>query len=412
MLKAIEIEGFKSFGSPARRIDLSPLTFVVGPNASGKTNFLSALRFLQSAVTQDAEFAVNDMGGASEVRCKLQREKKQPKPFRVRVWLDDCVDISNPLVGLPASKAGAPKHAQVSDFDYTLAIDLRREDGVPVILEERLRANLKHGDECSTYTLSRDLNAVKISDPLQPTSSGNFVVPEQERARPAINAGFFSFPAVMFRRLVHDWAFYNVSPLVARQSYRELPDSTLGLSGENLSVVLHRLEARNGEHGLKTITENLRGAVPGFESVHTVKSDFEGRWALTVHETKVPGSINPSSISDGTIRLLALMVIANLGAQKRSLIAIEEPENSIHPHLSKHLVDIFRETSSSSQIIATTHNPAFLDFLEPNEVLLCGKVEGFTRIRRVDDVAEIERFRKHFTLGELWVQGTFDEILD
>ena len=45
MITKLEIEGFKSFGSPAEKIELGPLNFIVGANATGKTNLLHALRF-------------------------------------------------------------------------------------------------------------------------------------------------------------------------------------------------------------------------------------------------------------------------------------------------------------------------------------------------------------------------------
>ena len=62
MLTHIEIEGFKSFGTPAAAVDVTPLTFLVGPNASGKSNFLAALEFLQTAVRHDVETAIAAFG--------------------------------------------------------------------------------------------------------------------------------------------------------------------------------------------------------------------------------------------------------------------------------------------------------------------------------------------------------------
>ena len=67
MITELSIEGFKSFGSPAETIELGPLNFVVGANASGKSNLLGALRFLQNAVAHDVSYAVSEMGGNAEV---------------------------------------------------------------------------------------------------------------------------------------------------------------------------------------------------------------------------------------------------------------------------------------------------------------------------------------------------------
>jgi predicted ATPase len=78
MITEVGIKGFKSFGSPPLSLKLSPLNVLVGANATGKSNLLSALRFLRNAVLQNVDYAVGDLEGVTEVRNKIlrQREKK------------------------------------------------------------------------------------------------------------------------------------------------------------------------------------------------------------------------------------------------------------------------------------------------------------------------------------------------
>ncbi len=406
MLTSVEIEGFKSFGSQCLRVPLSPLNFIVGPNASGKTNFLAALRFLKMALSQGTEYALNELGGASEVRNKRERQRKADKYLRIRVKTDDEA---------PFNVRGEDAAVTVSGFDYALQIDLRASDGVPRIVEEQLLADVTKGGDTERYKLTRDTNKVVIDDPnpLSDRKKQEFTVPSQEKSRPALSAGFFSLPSVMFRQLVESWSFFNISPQIARLPYKETTDATLGAFGENLSVVLHRLEATNGKNGLNGLVAALRGVIPGFKGIKPVRDEFEGKWHLKIAEEGIRAHFSPHSISDGTVRLIALLVIASVGASRGGLIAIEEPENGLHPHVIEHIVSVFREASVVSQVIATTHNPAFLDHLTPEEVLLCGKPpRGVTRIKRADEHAEIRSFQKHFSLGELWVQGTFDGFLE
>ena len=61
MITEFSIEGFKSFGSPAEVVQLGSLNVVVGANASGKSNFIDALRFLQNAVIHDVSYAVSEL---------------------------------------------------------------------------------------------------------------------------------------------------------------------------------------------------------------------------------------------------------------------------------------------------------------------------------------------------------------
>jgi predicted ATPase len=260
------------------------------------------------------------------------------------------------------------------------------------------------------FKLQRNKREVEIIDPTEEKKqSYRIKVPEQETTRLALGVGFFSLPCVILREIITNWRFYNISPHLARVPSKEIPDVDLGPAGENLAVIIHKLEQLNGKGAIDSIFSGLRNTVSGFRGIKTVQLPIEGQWAFQVLEEKIRGTINPNSVSDGTIRLLALMVIANWTAKHSTLIAIEEPENGVHPHLSEHLVGILR-AAENRQFIVTTHNPTFLDYLEPNEVILCDKMDGFTKLIHASDIPEIKSFKKHFRLGELWVQGTLGGI--
>ena len=150
--------------------------------------------------------------------------------------------------------------------------------------------------------------------------------------------------------------------------------------------------------------------MPGFKNIRTRKLPIEDTLAFQIVEDELEEAINPISVSDGTVRLLALLVLTTWSARRSSLIAIEEPENGVHPHLAEHIVSMLRSASEQSQLIVTTHEPDLLDHLEPSEVILCDKEDGFTRLKRASSIADIEQFRQHFSLGELWEQGVVGAI--
>jgi len=405
MITELEIEGFKSFGSPAQKISLSALNFVVGANASGKTNLISALRFLRNAARLNVEFALNEEGGVPEVRNKILRERIQPKPLVISLKLD--------AANTPFFSFRSPHTPRILGLQYRVEIDLRGDIKAPEIQYEELSGELEdQAGKRLDYLLKRTKQEVIINDPTGPgeLQVQRLEVPPEEATRLALNVGFYSLPAVVLRRVIENWTFYNINPHVARAPFRETPDVDLGPSGEYLAVILHKLEKQNGKGALDSIILGLKGAVPGFKSVKTTQLPVEGTWAFQILEEKIRGAINPASVSDGTIRLLALMVISTWTVQHASLISIEEPENGLHPHLSEHIVDILRTASKTRQILVTTHNPSFLDYLEPDEVILCDKQDGFTQVRRASDVDHIKTFQKHFRLGELWVQGTLGGI--
>jgi AAA15 family ATPase/GTPase len=67
MITELKVENFNSFGSDMAHLSLRPLNFIVGANASGKTNLLSALRFLKIALLQNVDIAVGEFEGPGEV---------------------------------------------------------------------------------------------------------------------------------------------------------------------------------------------------------------------------------------------------------------------------------------------------------------------------------------------------------
>ncbi len=115
--------------------------------------------------------------------------------------------------------------------------------------------------------------------------------------------------------------------------------------------------------------------------------------------------IPPELVSDGTLRLLAFITTLYLG---KHVVVFEEPENYVHPWLYRTLVNLFRK--APCQVVFTTHSPYVLDLLNPEDVVIVGKINGETRVHGVDDDPKLlERVRKLLTegilLGEVWYSG-------
>ena len=148
MITELQIEGFKSFGSPGETIELGPLNFIVGANASGKTNLLHALRFLQNAVNHDVSYAVSELGGSAEVRNKHLGQQHTPKPVRLAIKVEKEVKLSDPD-DLPN---GRDEDIVLRSWEYELALDLGSNETAPSIVAETLSTEVvatgpdKHGN--------------------------------------------------------------------------------------------------------------------------------------------------------------------------------------------------------------------------------------------------------------------------
>ena len=99
-----------------------------------------------------------------------------------------------------------------------------------------------------------------------------------------------------------------------------------------------------------------------------------------------------SDLSVGTRRVIR--IVTSLLFDKRSLMLMEQPEDSVHPGLLRKLIDMLRSYSHSSQIIFTTHSSEVLDILRPEEVLMATADGGRTLVRQLspDEVARAQRF--------------------
>jgi predicted ATPase len=78
LIKRVVLKNYKSIAKCDVR--LRPLTFLVGPHGSGKSNFLDALRFVADALNTSLDHALRDRGGIQEVR---RRSGGHPNHFSI-----------------------------------------------------------------------------------------------------------------------------------------------------------------------------------------------------------------------------------------------------------------------------------------------------------------------------------------
>ena len=103
------------------------------------------------------------------------------------------------------------------------------------------------------------------------------------------------------------------------------------------------------------------------------------------------------------------------GSPCHSFICIEEPENGLYHKLLSILADEFRTHATGrkggSQIFVTTHQPFFVNALNPNEVwVLRKKDDGYSEIRRASDNELVKNLvSEGIELGNLWYSDYLEE---
>ncbi len=108
---------------------------------------------------------------------------------------------------------------------------------------------------------------------------------------------------------------------------------------------------------------------------------------LTVKDKNLIDYVNFSSMSDGAIRIFTILtkiIIASIG--NISLIAIEEPENSMHPKLFKAYIQIILQLLDQCKLIITSHSPYIINFIDPKWI--------YVGLNKKEGVAEFFSFKK------------------
>ena len=99
------------------------------------------------------------------------------------------------------------------------------------------------------------------------------------------------------------------------------------------------------------------------------------------------------------------MALATLFLQPQSfqpsVILVDEPELGMHPYAITILASLMKQASVETQVIASTQSSLLLDHFEPEDVLVANRIDGGTRLTRLD-TAELEPWLEEYSLGQLW----------
>jgi predicted ATPase len=105
-------------------------------------------------------------------------------------------------------------------------------------------------------------------------------------------------------------------------------------------------------------------------------------------------------MSDGTLRVLGILVALyqELGP---GVIALEEPELTVHPGILQMLAEMIKEVSQRRQILLTTHSPELLDYFDPEDIVAVDYEDGATTARPLNKAQSKAVRERLFSLGEL-----------
>ena len=228
------------------------------------------------------------------------------------------------------------------------------------------------------------------------------VITENLQATDLLTPGLGVFNPVVreFERRLAAIHLYRLTPLECRKPGAPTPNPDLELHGENLPSLVAFMQRHSPEAWDQTLTA-MRLIVPGLSDIRTGFT-HDRRLTLQFVEDGVGRPWTAEEISDGTIQSLALF--AAVFDPRNPVSFIEEPENAVHPWIVRGFVDVCRQVTYK-QILVTTHSPALIGYLSPDEVVVLWRKEGRSELAPMTEL-DPEAVR-------LWSEGevsTFDLV--
>jgi predicted ATPase len=401
---------------------LGPFQVLIGPNASGKSTFLDVIAFLADLVREKEGVAAAVAARAPDLRDLCWMRHGEAFELAVESVIPDA---------LRSRRNGSYSHVR-----YEVRVGLHPETREISLLAETLWLKSEAGAEAndrggqrslfpeditppeSVVTLARTrapvgwrrvLNKVAESGNdyfrsetsdwnnlfrLGPRRSALANLPEDEEKFPV---------SIWFRRsLLESVQRLALNSEALRRPSRPGSPRRFQPDGSNLPWVVNDLHERAPARLTEWIA-HVRTALPDLRNIRTVeRPEDRHRYLVLDYET---GLQAPSwLVSDGTLRMLALTVLAYIPDLKGAYL-IEEPENGIHPRA----VETVLQSLSSvygAQVLLATHSPVILSLAQPDQVLCFDRTsQGATDIVLGSEHPRLRQWRGETDLGTLFASG-------
>ncbi len=398
MITRLHVQNFKSLRDI--ELELGPLNVLVGPNMSGKSNILDALRFFHQITfpeggAQSVGYAIAQHGGMNEALWKGDGSVGAIGTAIVKV-LSLSVDV----------RQDVPPNWR---FKYELEITAGAGDYASLSRESLRLVGAR--EEAELTVQKQGTSWIKSADGRELGGIGSSADTALRHASP-------NWEGYEFQQWIRGWRFYHLIPPAMKQSVPVSKGQTLDQDGSNLSAWLMWLQAHSPE-AFGRISEVLSDLFPEITSLKAIPT-ADARVFLVAAEKGLKRATREFQLSDGFLALTALLSLIYAPPElSGSLLCVEEPENHLHPRLMETLVALLRQAQqevrdskrSPTQIILTTQSPYLVDQFSLDEVIWVEKKEGETKASRPSSKTHLKKLveDKELGLGDLMYTGALGD---
>ena len=387
-IEGIEIKNYRLFRS-VELSNLLPMSVVVGANGSGKSTLFDVFTFLKDALAENVAAAVARRGGFRElvsrdaegdigITIKFRETGKRLVTYQIAVGFENGrVVVEREVLRYRRGQRGQPW--RFIDFSRGVGKAITNESayGEEGAVEERVNYALDDPSILAIKGLGQFRDFRIVSE---------------------------------FRNLIENWYISDFHIADARPSVDAGYAEHLSARGDNVALVAQYLY-ENHPDSFDRVLKAMNKRVPGVSNVEAKPTD-DGRLVLRFQDSSFKDPFIARYVSDGTIKMFAYLVLL-YDPKPHPLLAVEEPENQLYPHLLWELAEEFRGYAQrGGQVFVSTHSPEFLNGVKLGEVFCLVKKDGFSNVVRPDNNETLRNLvNGGDTPGRLWRQGLFEEMM-
>ncbi len=384
-IQAVLIDGFKNLSDV--KITFDNITALVALNNFGKSNVLSGIDFGLAFIKASIDDKKEMMANSNLIPINQSMQGRNYK-FEVEVLTED---------------AGEEYRVQ---YGYEFAWQYN-EDKIPEIVQEYLRIKLNEKGQKYTQLINRTKNTVLYKSSETGRCSSKIKVETSELVVNKLRAYDELYYAEIIKKL-NSMRMYMENNLDAKNFYQPDPIIRKGFENEminadNLPRIIFNLKKQNPDKFelLKDVYfqlfPNIEDVIVKSFKINALKSDqfpedapfifTNSIYVLFVKDKNLANPVNFSIMSDGAKRVFMILTkIIVSSVNNISLIAIEEPENSIHPGFFQAYIQIISQLLDDCKVIITSHSPYIISYLNPSWI--------HVGMNRKPGVAEFFAFKK------------------
>jgi len=356
MLKQIKIRGYKSLKD--QEFDLGMINVLIGPNGGGKSNLISFFKMINFMLSGNLQLHIARSGGADSLLFYTSKTTLQ---------IESTLTFER--------EAGTNTH-------YMRLVHAAQD--TLIFADERISFSPKG---CLPETAQNFFFGAGHKE------SGLTNPPEDEMHR-------------IIKGLMNQCCYFQFHDTseTARIKQNSYVDDNRYLRSDagNLAAFLYMLK-ETATHYYDRIISILRQAMPFFDNFVLERSRFnQNQILLNWKEKDSDIMMGPHLLSDGSLRMMALVTLLfQPEASLPDVILIDEPELGLHPYAIGILVSLIRYASNYKQIIIATQSPEFMDYFEPDEIIVTERPEKETLFKHLDP-ENLKEWRKDYSMSELW----------